>query len=109
MVAPKGYTFYRTEPEVAFDKDGELQCPPSRIGVRYIEGVDTQRFSTYRSPDGDRTNVSLIIEIRNFSVADVGLKISCINKLHIQQNFRDEKIVVSGVLQNAGKLIHIIN
>lgn len=107
MVAPEGFSFYRTEPEVAFDEDSKLQCSPSQIGVRAIEGVDTERFFAHRSPDGDRTNVSLVIEIRNFSAVDVGLKISCINKLHIQQNYRDRKIVLSGVLQNAGKYVHI--
>ena len=107
MVAPLGYTFYRTEPKVAFYNSTDNGNEDSNgIGEFGLGSVDRNRYSMSTFPDETRRDSSFVVVIKNFCLFDVGLKISCINRLHSDPNYNDEDTVLSLKLMRAGEYIH---
>ena len=105
MVAPLGYTFYRTEPKVAFYNSTENgNGDTDEIGNYGLGNLDRNKYSLITYPDGSRINTSFVVIIKNFCLFDVGLKISCVNRLHSNINHHDKDTILSTTLRKAGKL-----
>ena len=105
MVTPDGYFFYRSEPRVYFYNSTENgKADAEEKGDEGIGKLDKNRFSQPTQQGGTRSDTSSVVVIKDFCSFDVGLKISCVNRVHSDTiNHNDEDTILSTTLRKAGE------
>ena len=105
MVAPGDYTFYSTELKAYFYNSTENGNEATdEIGDFGLGSLDPNRYFLTHFADASRTNTSFVVVIKNFCLFDVGMKISCVSRLHFDPNHHDQDTIQSTTLRRAGKL-----